>query len=118
MPDLPIRLPIYLNWRNKRRGQGEYATSQTAPWSLGRWGPAVNVIAIVWVLFLTVIFSLPPNELVLWTMLILTVALVVYWQGYAKRRFSGPTKADEEELRQLEEAMGETHHGDTAPAPA
>jgi amino acid transporter len=115
---LAYMIPIYLNWRNKRRGQGEYTTAETAPWSMGRWGPVINVIAIIWVLFLTVIFCLPPNELVLWTMLILTVALVVYWQAYAKRRFNGPTKADEEELRRLEEAMGETHHGDTAPAPA
>ncbi len=51
-------------------------------------------------------------------MLILTAALVLYWQGYAKRRFHGPTRADEEELRRLEEAMGETHHGDVSPAPA
>ncbi|HEY3227576.1 MAG TPA: amino acid permease, partial [Roseiflexaceae bacterium] len=72
---LAYMFPIYLNWRNKRRRQGEYATPETAPWSLGRWGSVINVIAIVWVLFLTVIFSLPPNELVLWTMLILTIAL-------------------------------------------
>jgi amino acid transporter len=115
---LAYMIPIYLNWRNKRRRQGEYATPETAPWNLGRWGPAINVIAILWVIFLTVIFSLPPNELVLWTMLILTVVLVVYWQGYAKRRFNGPTKADEEELRRLEEEMGETQHGEAAPAPA
>ena len=69
-------------------------------------------------LFLTVIFSLPPNELVLWTMLILTVALMLYWQGYARRHFNGPTRADEEELRRLEEAMGEHHHGEVTPAPA
>jgi amino acid transporter len=115
---LAYMFPIYLNWRNKRRRQGEYATPETAPWSLGRWGSVINVIAIVWVLFLTVIFSLPPNELVLWTMLILTIVLVVYWQIYAKRHFNGPTKADEEELRRLEDALGETHHGEPSPSPA
>jgi hypothetical protein len=74
----------------------------------------LDVIAIVWVLFLTVIFSLPPNELVLWTMLVLAAGLVVYWQSVAKRRFVGPTIADEQALRGLEEAIGEKHHG--APA--
>jgi amino acid transporter len=115
---LAYMIPIYLNWRNKRRRQGEYTTARTAPWSLGAWGPVINVIAIAWVLFLAVIFCLPPNELVLWTMLLLAVGLVVYWQAYAKRRFAGPTPADEEELRRLEEALGETHHGDTAAVPA
>jgi hypothetical protein len=37
-----------------------------------------------------VIFSLPPNELVLWTMLALAVVLVAYWLGSARARFRGP----------------------------
>jgi len=108
---LAYMFPVYLNWRNKRRGKGEFATKETAPWSLGTWGPLVNVICIVWCVFLAVIFSLPPNELVLWTMVGLGVLLVVYWQGYAKRRFQGPTKADESALRSLEQKVGETHGG-------
>jgi amino acid transporter len=99
---------VSLNWRNRRRGQGEHATPATAPWSLGRWGPLLNVVAIAWVLFLTVIFSLPPNELVLWTMLALTLGLVLYWQMPAKRSFVGPTRADEQALRRLESAVEET----------
>jgi amino acid transporter len=111
---LAYMFPIYLNWRNRRRGQGEYATPATAPWSLGRWGPALNVIAILWVLFLTVIFSLPPNELVLWTMLALGVGLVLYWQMWAKANFVGPTRADEQALRRLESAVGEAAPGAAA----
>lgn len=102
---LAYGIPIYLNWRNKRHRRGEFVTPETAPWNLRRWGPIINVIAIVWTLFITIVFSLPPNELVLWTMLLLTVALTVYWHGHAKRRFVGPTKADEEELRRIEKEM-------------
>ena len=102
---LAYMFPIYLNWRNKRRGQGEFTTPDTAPWSLGKWGPLVNVIAIVWVLIISVIFSLPPNELVLWSMVGLTIVLALYWQLSAKKRFAGPTKTDEAALRKLEEAF-------------
>jgi amino acid transporter len=102
---LAYMFPVYLNWRNKRKGQGEFTTPETAPWNLGKWGPILNVIAIVWVLILTVVFSLPPNELVLWTMIGLAVLLVLYWQLVAKRSFVGPSKADEEALRRIEEAM-------------
>jgi amino acid transporter len=108
---LAYMFPIYLNWRNKRRGTGEFTTPETAPWSLGGSGPLLNVISIVWVLFLTVIFSLPPNELVLWTMLALTVGLVLYWQLSAKRSFVGPTRGDEQALRKLEDAIGQKHSG-------
>jgi amino acid transporter len=111
---LAYMFPIYLNWRNKRKGMGEYTTPETAPWSLGAWGPLLNVIAIVWVVFLTVIFSLPPNELVLWSMLALTLGLVLYWQLSAKQTFVGPTRGDEQALRRLEEAIGEKHHGTAA----
>src|SRR2546426_9288180 len=71
-------IPIFLNWLNRRRGRGEYATRATAPWSLGRLGPAVNAVAIAWVVVITVVFVLPPNELVLWTMLVLVLPLAAY----------------------------------------
>src|SRR5436190_1119871 len=69
-------IPIYLNRRNKRRRQGEYTTPESAPWNLGRWATPINVIAIAWTAFITIIFSLPPNELVLWTMLLVGMLLL------------------------------------------
>jgi len=83
-------IPIWLNWRNRRRGLGEYATRATAPWSLGRFGPAINAVAILWVIVISVVFALPPNELVLWTMLLLGVLIALYWTLSARRRFVGP----------------------------
>ena len=93
-------LPVFLNWRNKLRRKGEFTTPQTAPWNLGKWGVVINFIAIAWVVLITVMFSIPPNELVLWTMLIMLVKLRLYWQFWAKKRFTGPTPDDEVELRQ------------------
>jgi amino acid transporter len=83
-------IPIYLNWRNRRRGRGEFATAQTAPWSLGRFSPLINVVAIAWVIAITIVFALPPNELVLWTMVLVGLLLVAYWNLSARRRFVGP----------------------------
>src|SRR5439155_27118367 len=42
-------IPIYLNWRNRCRRRGEYTEPANAPWSLGRWSAALNVVAILWV---------------------------------------------------------------------
>jgi amino acid transporter len=58
------------------------------PWSLGRFGPAINVIAILWCAFITIIFVLPPNELVLWTMLGFGAGLFVYWRVFNARAAS------------------------------
>jgi amino acid transporter len=83
-------LPIFLNLRNRWSGQGEYVRPEDAPWNLGRFSPMINAIAIVWVIFITIIFSVPPNELVLWTMLGLIGFLVIYWLISAKHKFPGP----------------------------
>jgi amino acid transporter len=83
-------IPIGLNWRNRRRGRGEHATPATAPWTLGRWAPLVNAIAVVWVAFIVIVFALPPNELVLWTVMLLGLGLAAYWWLSARRRFVGP----------------------------
>jgi amino acid transporter len=80
-------IPIYLNWRNRWRKSGEWVTAEMAPWNLGRWAPFINVVAMVWTVLICFVFSIPPNELVLWTMLSLAIALGIYWFGVARRTF-------------------------------
>ncbi|PWU18712.1 MAG: amino acid transporter [Verrucomicrobia bacterium] len=94
-------IPVYLNWRNRRRGSGEHTTPQTARWCLGRWSSPINFIAIGWTIFITIIFSIPPNELVFWTMLLLLGLLALYWFTHARHRFHGPSSADEKALQTL-----------------
>jgi amino acid transporter len=66
-------IPIFLNLRNR-------IPRELAPWSLGRFGPLVNGIAVVWCLVITVMFMLPPNELVLWTMLATALVMAVSYR--------------------------------------
>ncbi len=83
-------IPVFLNWRNRRRGRGEFVTPEMAPWNLGRWAAPINFVAICYTVFIVVVFSVPPNELVLWTMVGVGLGLFGYWQGFARRRFVGP----------------------------
>lgn len=100
-------IPVFLNWRNRRRamrrsGTGSalekdgrsradiYVTPEMAPWNLGRWAAPINLIAICYTAFIVVVFAIPPNELVLWTMLAVLLGLFVYWHLRAKRSFVGP----------------------------
>ncbi len=89
---LAYGIPIWLNRRNRRRGRGECVTAETAPWNLGRWSPLVNGVAIGWIVVLSVIFVLPPNELVLWTIIGVALALAAYWYLSARRHFHGPAR--------------------------
>jgi amino acid transporter len=107
---LAYGIPIYLNLRNKWRKKGEYTTAKTAPWSLGSWGPLINVIALAWIVFITILFSIPPNELAGWSIIFLAVFMLAYWMLDARRRFKGPTPADETELRRIEHDLEEVAH--------
>ena len=99
---LAYAFPIYLNLRNKLRRRGEYTTPTTGPWSLGRWGIPLNLIAIVWVAFITVLFSIPPNELAGWSIVLLLAFMALYWVVDARHRCRGPQPTSEDELRRIE----------------
>ena len=82
---IAYNIPVFLNLRNKLMKKGTYTTKENAPWNLKGWGPLLNVIAVVWTIFICIVLFLPPNELVLWTMVAFIVILVVYWFAWAAR---------------------------------
>lgn len=90
---LAYGIPILLLLRNRVTGRGPTFDRRAAPWNLGKKGLAINLVAVVWVLVITVVFCLPPNELVLWTMLGLGVLLASGWWLVARRTFAGPGEA-------------------------
>ena len=95
-------IPIFLNVRNKMMKKGTFTTKENAPWSLKAWGPLLNVIAVVYTIFICIVLLLPPNELVLWTLVGFAVILVVYWFAWARKNFKGPKAAAEADLRRIE----------------
>jgi amino acid transporter len=113
---LAYGLPIYLNLRNKLRKQGEFTTPETAPWSLGRWGTWLNAISLGWIIFITILFSIPPNELAGWSIIILVVFMFLYWQLDAKHRYTGPILAGEDELKKIEADLDAKAHHEGASA--
>lgn len=99
-------IPIFLNLRNKLKGSGEYTTAESAPWNLRRWGVPLNLISVLWIALISAFLVLPPNELVLWTTVLICFFMFLYWQLDVRKRFSGPVPADEKELRRIESEMG------------
>jgi amino acid transporter len=80
-------IPVFLNWRNRRKQKGEFVSRGNAPWNLGKWSSLINVVAMVWTVFICIVFSIPPNELVLWTMVLLAILLAIYWMAGPRRHF-------------------------------
>jgi amino acid transporter len=90
---------------------------QPGPWHLGRWSKPIGVIAVLWVIFISVLFMLPTANpmtpatfnytpvVVLGTLVI----LVIWWFVSVRHWFKGPhTQGSAAELRAIEESVGET----------
>jgi amino acid permease (GABA permease) len=97
-------LPTFLRLR-----QG--ASFQRGPWHLGRWSYPVGVIAVVWVVFITVLFMLPTASPIHWGNFNYTIVAVVavlgfagiYWLVSARNWFTGPrVQGSAEELAAIE----------------
>ena len=91
-------IPILLNLRNRYTRRGEYTTSETAPWNLGGYVTILNAIAIAGIAVITVLFSIPPNELAGLTLSALGLVLLMYWQFWQRRRFVGPRPPTAEQI--------------------
>lgn len=78
-------LPILMALLARRRGW-----PRKGPWSLGRFGAALNVAAMGWIVFMSVLMSLPPTGEVGVTMGAMAVVLVIAWFGGVRRHFKGP----------------------------
>ena len=79
-------VPVYLAWR----ARGSVAEPPRGPWHLGRFGSAINVVAILWVVFITVILAIPDNFRAGKTMAVLTGLLSAWYLLAERHRFRGP----------------------------
>jgi amino acid transporter len=80
-------IPIVFAYRARLR-KSEWP--KAAVWSLGRWGAAINAVAIAWAGFICVILVMPPNELAGKTLLGLLLALGLLYFAGARRSYRGP----------------------------
>ncbi|MSP63184.1 MAG: amino acid permease [Myxococcales bacterium] len=91
-------MPIFIGLLARASGRW----TRRGPWDLGRFSHAVNGIALCWIVGVTVMFVLPPNQLAGYTFGVCLLLLVVYWFTWMSPRFRGPAafahRPDKEEI--------------------
>jgi amino acid permease (GABA permease) len=84
------------------------------PWHLGRWSRPIGIIAVTWVVIITVLFMLPTASPVTWTNFNYTVIAVVavlgfagiWWLVSARNWFTGPrVQGSADELAEIENEL-------------
>jgi amino acid transporter len=78
-------------------------------WSLGRWSRLVAWIAVLWCVVLMGLFSVPTSGNISWPFMVITVLLlIVYYFGWARKRFKGPrSMGAEHQLSQIEQEFNQ-----------
>jgi amino acid transporter len=79
-------IPVFLGWR----ARGSATAVARGPWHLGRFGPALNIIAMLWVAFITLILAIPDDMRAGKTVAGLAAVLSVWYLAAERRRFRGP----------------------------
>ncbi len=97
-------IPTFLRLR-----QGE--NFRPGPWQLGRWSRPVGIIAVTWVVIITILFMLPQLSPITWASFnyaVVAVAVVlgfagIWWLVSARKWFTGPRiQGSAEELAAIE----------------
>jgi amino acid transporter len=106
-------IPVYLSWRNRLK------SGQTirGPWHLGRFSAAINLVALVWVAFISVVLCLPDDRRAGKAVVVLAALLSVFYLARERRRFPGPAfqsdeAGDPQPLAEVIEPLTEEAPGD------
>lgn len=97
---IPVLLKLWAKYR------GKWTAANDGPWNLGGLSTAVNLIAVIWIAFISVLFVLPPNEQTGYTFGGVFALLVIYWFAAERHRFHGPRRlGTEDELERIEREL-------------
>ncbi|MEW6125473.1 MAG: amino acid permease [Acidobacteriota bacterium] len=80
---IPVILAVHAKFTNHK-------AIEKGPWNLGRFSLPINLIAIVWVAFISVILSLPDNMRAGKTVTAFTLIIALWYGLRERRRFKGP----------------------------
>lgn len=80
---IPVALGLWSRWRGS-----DWPT--LAKWTLGRWGAALNGIALVYTLFICFVLMMPPNQLAAKTLAGVLVVLTLIYVFEVRRKYVIP----------------------------
>jgi len=96
-------IPLYLKLRAEANGL--FQKKHYGPWSLGNWSKPINVLSLIWIVFICVMMVIPPNETAGYALIGMFVVLLIMDVAYYKKHFEGPQAAlgtSEEEIKRQE----------------
>jgi amino acid transporter len=102
-------IPVVLAYRDR-------SWASMAVWRLGRWGRPVNLMAIVYSVFISAVLMMPPNELAGKTLAGVLGILTIVYCLEVRRKYTGPEWARSSALATSGDFNHDRSSSDAAPA--
>ncbi|MDR7317687.1 amino acid permease [Brevibacillus nitrificans] len=96
-------IPLYLKLRAEAKGV--FQRKHYGPWNLGNWSKTINVLSLLWIIFISIMMVIPPNQTAGYALIAMFVVLLIMDLAYYKNHFPGPQAAlskSEEEIKSQE----------------
>lgn len=84
-------IPIFLKLLAQRKGL--FQPKHLGPWNLGKYSNIVAVLSLLWIVFISVIMMIPPNQNAAYAMFGMMLILVIMDFAYYRKHFEGPQAA-------------------------
>ncbi|MBS1852749.1 MAG: amino acid permease [Acidobacteria bacterium] len=82
---LSYGIPVFLGWRNRAAWLGK-----RGPWHLGKLGPLINILALLWTLFICILMVMPPNTRAGWGIVSVMGVLLVLHLASGRHKMHKP----------------------------
>ncbi|GEB31420.1 MULTISPECIES: amino acid permease [Brevibacillus] len=84
-------IPLYLKLRAESRGV--FQRKHFGPWNLGNWSKPINVLSLLWIVFISIMMVIPPNQTAAYALIAMFVVLIIMDLAYYRKHFAGPQAA-------------------------
>ncbi|WHY84126.1 amino acid permease [Neobacillus novalis] len=101
-------IPIYL--KLEAEAKGIFLRKHYGPWSLGKWSKPINILSIIWILFISIMMVIPPNQMAAYALGGMFIILIIMDLGYYKKHFKGPQAALEKSIEEIQKLEDEFEH--------
>ncbi|WP_409345663.1 amino acid permease [Paenibacillus sp. MBLB4367] len=84
-------IPILLKLIAKAKGR--FQPKHLGPWNLGKYSDVIAVLSLIWIVFISVVMVIPPNENAGYALIGMMVLLLIMDFAYYRKHFEGPQAA-------------------------
>lgn len=92
-------IPVFL--RLRAEAKGVFQRKHLGPWNLGSWSKPINVLCLIWIVFISILMIIPPNQNAAYALAAMFVMLIVMDITYYKKRFEGPQAALKKSVEEI-----------------